>query len=130
MRFTVERLLAGDERIPNYYQLARKVWEEFYREHENEGVEDWANWISAAQTSEFEEHFGGRLLGQEVMAWSAIAYHYTTGAGFTDRGRANATKVMKAFAKSTVSIEVKSQVREAALSYNLDEELKAALSWL
>lgn len=132
MHYTIEKLVAGDETIPNHYRLATEVWEEFYRKHSADSVDQWAQWITEAQMLLFEDRFGGRLLGQEVMAWSAIACLYTTQAGFTDENRARAIKVVKAFAKSMVSLEVKFAMRAAAKSYHLDEEdeLKAVLKHL
>jgi hypothetical protein len=128
MHYTIEKLLAGDESVANHFRLAGETWKKFYSEHAGESVAQWGDWITNAQLGLFEHQFGGRLLGQEVMAWSAIATLYTTQAGFEDN-RAIAVKVVKAFAASYVSLEVKSHLEYAARSYHLDEEAELKGVW-
>ena len=121
MHYSLEELMAGNREIVGHYQRANAKWQEFFQTHRALGVKDWAQWLTDQQLSFFEHQCGGRLLGQEVMAWSGFATLYSTQVGF-ENNRPAAKRLVQAFAASMCSLEVKSHARAAALSYHLDDE--------
>lgn len=116
MHYTIEALVQGSAEIPHLYKRAGEKWAEFFKTHEKASTAEWSKWISAQQIGFFEQHCGGRLLGQEVMAWSGFGSLYSTATGFDDKAPL-ARKLAEAFEKSSVSLEVKSHAEEAAASY-------------
>jgi hypothetical protein len=131
MHYTVEKLVEGDAEIVDCYKKAGDAWTHFFSENHDAGVEEWAKWIGAKQIPFFEHQCGGRSVGQEVMAWSAFGSLYSTMIGFEGKEEM-AVKLVKAAAKTSCSLEVKSHFRDAALSYGMNDhaELKSILKTL
>jgi hypothetical protein len=121
MQCTIERLLGGDTGVPVYFQKARQKWTELFEAKADASQIAWARWLTDQQIPFFEKQCGGREEGQEIMAWSGFGTLYG-GGGFTDQNRKLAIKLVKAFAASTCSAEVKSCAKSAARSYSLEEE--------
>lgn len=133
MRDFIDRLLQGDEDVPAAFVKAKAFWDEFHRDHRDDQIEALAEALSDAQTR-FELLLGhNRGLAKEIMALTAVASLYDTGAGMEDNSK-YAVRVIKGFTKSFVSSEVKSGARRAAKLYSLtdyDTELSKMLkdSW-
>ena len=119
MHETLEELLKGDDDIVGFYVTAKEKWPELFQSMQQDPVQDWARWLTVQQVAFFERQCGGRRLGQEVMVWSSFAVLYSTQVGFGGN-KALAIKLVEAFAKSGCSVEVKSKVRKALISYDLD----------
>ena len=51
-------------------------WRELLKGLDQTKVTEFAEAIGEAQRDYFEAHCGGRSMGQEIMAWSGIAYFY------------------------------------------------------
>lgn len=116
VHYTIEYLLDGNPDVVGYYAKANDKWPELFVSMKNDDVSKWAKWLSDAQLIFFEPKCGGRLLGQEVMAWSGFGHLYSTQSGF-EENRVQAEKLREAFKQSWVSLEVKGMAEDAAASY-------------
>ncbi|MEW6195674.1 MAG: hypothetical protein AB1521_11020 [Bacteroidota bacterium] len=119
MIFTIAQLLAGNDQVFTYYQLAKKRWEAILNQ---EGYRDIAS-LSKKLSDEqiwFEHNCGGRTLGQEIMAITGIAQFYDIHIGF-DKTNDKAMFVYEAFARSYCSLEVKYYASDTAKEYGLIE---------
>lgn len=125
MKYTLEALLSSDENITKYYEEAKLIWEDFFKENSEGDVAAWAKKISSSQFR-FENQCGGRTLGQEVMAWSAFALTYSTREGWGEGQLDLAEKLLRSFATSMCSVEVKAHARRAAVAYHLNENEQLA----
>ncbi|MBC3873489.1 hypothetical protein [Undibacterium flavidum] len=123
MHKNIEKLMAGNANIPEYFVQASKKWEEVLADISSVSEEKLAERLSNIQFW-FEQNCGGRWDGQEVMVWTAFASIYSTATGYdrAARGEAEARKLLNAFTKSMVSLEVKFGAKKAAASYFISQE--------
>ncbi len=119
MHYTMEWLKDGNTEVMEYYRLAFGKWRKVFEDIQTVSVDELARRIHLEQIGHFETHCGGRFEGQEVMAWSAIAYFYTIESGF-DGNEANVKKLIEAWKESGVSIEVHHHFREAIRAYDAE----------
>ncbi|GAB6253514.1 hypothetical protein BCSAG_48320 [Bacillus cereus] len=110
---TTLALLENNENILGYYQEAKRVWEKIWADPKSETVEGLAEELSFHQISSFEQHCGGRWLGQEVMVHSGFMLLYDEGAGF-DGNEEKVTRLKEAFQKAHLSGEVHSRAERLA----------------
>jgi len=126
MHYTIQKLIEGDDKIINYYQEAKKIWEEISAKikiQDKFNIKILAQELTSRQISDFEHLCGGRSIGQEIMAWYGIAQYYSVEDGFgsePDRLQ-NAKNVYEAFQRSGCSLEVKSAANDVAKFYDLEE---------
>jgi hypothetical protein len=118
----IARLSAGDKEIVEAFVKARKFWEDFFEAHKNENVDGLAKSLDMAQ-ARFEGLLDlDRALAKEIMPTTCIAALYDETNGFADNRRL-AKKVVSAFKKSMVSIEVKGAYLDDAVAlYDLDRD--------
>ncbi|MBX9618849.1 MAG: hypothetical protein K2X10_06850 [Hyphomicrobiales bacterium] len=125
MMNTIEAL-RENEQVSDYYRAAFSKWRELLKAFEKSSLVDFATAISDAQLDYFEKQCGGRSMGQEIMAWTGIAYYYDAEeAGFGD-DLDKARKIYDAMQLSHISIEAKINAEKAAISYDLFEDLEEA----
>ena len=120
MHYVIEHLLNGRPGAGDWFAHARALWASIFSRTDPSDTDALAGVMTSKQ-SEFERICNDRDTGKELMAWSGIAYFYTTAVGFED-DRANALSIYRAFQRSHCSMEVKGNARDAALSYNLIDE--------
>jgi hypothetical protein len=116
---TVLSLLNENNEVVTYYQNAKELWAEIWRDSRSLNVEGLAELLSEKQLT-FEHRCGGRHLGQEIMAWSGFGLLYDVYAGFEGENREKALMLKEAFEKSYCSIEVIARAKEAAKAFYLD----------
>lgn len=123
MHLTIEALREG-ENVAAYYKAGFAKWSEMLKDLGNTKLKDLAERVNDAQTEYFEKQCGGRSMGQEIMAWTGIAYFFDTEeGGFGDDADA-ARKIYDALQLSHVSIDVKVHAERAAITYGLFEDLE------
>lgn len=81
MHSNIEKLMAGDQNIPQYFAAAKAQWTSLLEDISTVDVSELANKLTHAQ-SWFEHHCGGRWYGQEVMVWTGFASIYSTRDGY------------------------------------------------
>lgn len=118
MHYTIEQLSSGVNVEP-WFRAARNLWSAIVTETGLADVESLARRISSEQMS-FEAECGGRFIGQEIMAWTGIAFYYTTAIGYEGHEQEAAT-LYNALMRSACSMEVHHHATEAARSYDLTE---------
>lgn len=124
MHNTIEAL-RENEPVAEFYQAAFAKWRELLRDIDKTAVAALADKVGEAQLDYFEKRCGGRAMGQEIMAWTGIAYYYGTEEGFGDDIE-KARKIYDAMQLSHVSIEVKVHAERAAITYDLFEDVDEA----
>jgi hypothetical protein len=117
MRFLLEQLLRGNEQLPRWCKSAVDRWKTILKSATN--VNELAADIGGQQTW-FEQDCGGRYLGQDIMAFTAIAQFYSTETG---GNREHAERMLKAIEQSNCSGEIKGVSREVFELYFRDDEL-------
>jgi hypothetical protein len=117
--YTVLNLLNEDQELITYYQNAKELWAEIWRDSRSLNVEGLAELLSEKQLT-FEHRCGGRHLGQEIMAWSGFGLLYDAGVGFEGENREKALMLKEAFQKSYCSWEVISVAEKAAKAFYLE----------
>ncbi|EJD6402369.1 hypothetical protein M0H77_RS19605 [Providencia rettgeri] len=117
MRYTIERLISADQEIITYYSKALKLWETIL-----EAKPDYKKLSKSLPSDQllFEQHCGGRWIGQEIMVITGITQFYKTEDGFGER-KESAMLVYKAISSSYCSMEVKSVTEQVAKYYFLTE---------
>jgi len=125
MHLTIEALREG-ESVSAYWRAAFAKWRDLLKAIDTTRIADLAEAIGEAQREFFERECGGRSMGQEVMAWSAIAYfHDAEEASFGDDAE-RARKVYDAIQLSHASLDVKVHAERAAITYDLFEGVEEA----
>ncbi len=119
MRYTIERLIQGDTRILQFWKAAVDLWGDLVTRNAGAPLADFARDVGSAQRW-FEQHCGGRSLGQQIMAWVAVAQFYQTSVGFEGE-QDNVLRVIRAVRASHCSSEVQEALTEAVTSYGLSE---------
>lgn len=117
MHYSLEMLTRGNSKVIEHYKSAADRWKEIWARPESHKLAPFAKLLTTEQ-SWFEDHCGGRWVGQEVMVVSGIAGLYTTFSGFDDK-LPQALLLYDAFLSSYCSVEVKSIAEEVAQSYGL-----------
>lgn len=106
--------------VPAYFVAARGLWDEIWKKLGDTPSEaGLANALRSAQI-QFELNCGGRDLGQEIMAITAISQFYSPEAGFDGTLR-RARLTRDAFRSSGCSGEVIGMVDRIAREYLIDE---------
>lgn len=119
MHYTIEKLMFSNEPIQESFINARGKWKELFKDIETVDIEELAKRLTSEQMW-FEHNCGSRYPGQEVMAWSAFGFFYTTANGF--EGNEDLVKKLdQAFKKSHCSLEVKGHADRAAQAYYVNE---------
>lgn len=119
MQYTIEAILKGNEKIPEYFQNAKGKWQELFGDTKKASAEDWAERVTAEYTGYFDKECGGPFLGSEVMVWSAFGALFSTQFGWQPAEKEIAQKLVKAFAESACPEGVKTEATKAALFYDL-----------
>jgi hypothetical protein len=119
----VMALAKGNQKLPRQFSDAVDGWREFH--HSNRTLNE--NQLSKKLSSEqarHEGHFGGdRHLGKMSMPLAALAPLYDEANGFANN-REYAIRIAKAFAKSSVSTEIKDIALKAAIeAFDLEEDI-------
>lgn len=125
MHLTIEALREGED-VGEAWRAAFAKWRELLKDVDGARVADLANRIGEAQIEYFEKRCGGRAMGQEIMAWSGIAYfHDAEESSFGDDVE-KARKIYDAIQLSHASVEVKLHAERAAITYDLFEGVEEA----
>lgn len=117
----IEALMAGDQSMPAKFEKARDFWNTFLGDHRSDDDETLAKAVSNAQHQHEWIFDGDRYLGKSTMPFTALGSLYDSGKGF-DEQRELAVRLVLAFMKSFVSLEVKGAMRDAASLYNLTDD--------
>jgi hypothetical protein len=118
----IKALLDGNtDRILPQFLRAKEFWRKFLDVHADDGIDELAKALSDAQTEfEFKCFDGDRGTAKAVMALTCLATLYDEQSGFSNRSYAE--RLVKAFERSYVSLEVKGHVlRVAADMFFLNE---------
>lgn len=128
MHSVIESLMNNDASVVEHFSKAKEKWQEILSDIKTVSVSELAKRLSFAQ-SWFEANCGGRDEGKIIMPWTAFASIYSTQDGYSrpNMGKNEAIKLAQAFAKSSVSIEVKGAARDAARSYYLSYDTKTKM---
>ena len=111
----------GGLEVARKFRLTRAFWTAFFKESRSESLEVLADKISQAQWK-YEFLFDNRRgLAKETMPFTCLGALYDPASGW-GRRKSFAIRLIKAFALSRVSVEVKYSAREAAILYGLDTE--------
>lgn len=120
-------LANGDTELPRQFSEAVSAWRDFHSANEGLNESELAQKLGSEQFRH-ERHFDNdRHLGKMSMPLAALAAVYDETEGFNER-REYAIRLAKAFASSSVSIEVKgSALIDAIIAFDLedDQDLKA-----
>ena len=121
---TIEAL-RDNQPIGEFYKAAFVKWRDLLKNLDKTTLSDLATAISEAQFDYFERQCGGRAMGQEIMAWTGIAYFHTSEDGFGDDIE-QARKLYDAMQLSHISLDAKVHAEKAAISFDLFEGLEEA----
>lgn len=115
-------LADGDSELPGQFSKAVAAWRDFHSANEELSEQALAQKLGTEQFRH-EMHFDGdRHLGKMSMPLAALAAVYDETEGFGDR-REYAVRLAKAFASSSVSVEVKgSALIDAIIAFDLEGE--------
>ena len=116
-----ERLMQDGERVPGYFANALKIWAEIWAKAGRSVTASALAPILRSAQAEFETKCGGRSLGQEIMALTAIAQFYSCASGFDQDGIKRARITRDAMRTSGCSGEVVGMVDRHAKAYAIDE---------
>jgi hypothetical protein len=122
MHLTIKALREGTS-IATYWQAGFATWRELLRDIGTVKIGDLAARIGEAQLEQFERRCGGRALGQEIMAWTGVAYFFDAEEGNFGDDVERARKIFDALQLSHASIEVKVHAERAAITYDLLEDV-------
>lgn len=120
MHLTIEALREG-EAVTASWRAAFAKWRELLKAVDTTRLADLAEAIGDSQRDFFERECGGRSMGQEVMAWSGIAYFHDAEEGSFGDDVERARKVYDAIQLSHASLDVKVHAERAAITYDLFE---------
>ena len=114
-------LAGGDEELPSQFAEAVSAWRDFHSDNEALSETELAQKLGQEQFRH-ELHFDGdRHLGKMSMPLAALAAIYDETEGFGDR-RSYAIRLAKAFAASSVSVEVKgSALVDAIIAFDIED---------
>ena len=112
-----QSLVNNDAKILVYFQNAKHIWEEIFRELDWENLDIFAQTLTDMQIK-FEHECGFRTPGQEVMVISGFALLYDIHAGFGDN-EIKALAMYNSYQRSMCSMEVKFEAEKIAKLYNL-----------
>jgi hypothetical protein len=115
--YTIELLVRGDPNVSDYYRRAVARWKEIWSRPDSKHVYELATMLEDDEPW-FEEHCGGRWVGQEIMVLSGFGMLYTTQAGFGENLEW-ARLLYDAFMRSFCSIEIQAIAQEVAGSYRV-----------
>jgi hypothetical protein len=124
LRLTLDALLAGTPDVPWYFKRARQRWEEILGSGQID-VPLLAERLKDEQRF-FEQECGGRYLGQEIMAWSALAYLFSAKEDSSPGQLARARALVEAFTRSSCSWDAKTPMIQAAEFYGLNDPARGA----
>lgn len=115
-------LASGDTTLAHQFSEAVQAWRDFHATNESLDEAALAQKLAGEQFRH-ERHFeGDRHLGKMSMPLAALAAVYDETEGFADR-REYAVRLAKAFASSSVSIEVKgSALVDAIVAFDLQDD--------
>lgn len=119
MHYTIEKLMHFQEPVQQYFIAAQQKWAKILANIDSISTANLAETLSNHQDW-FESNCGGRLLGQEIMAWSAFGYFYSTDSGYGENEE-KVKKLAESFQSSTCSGEVLSHAEDAAKLYYVNE---------
>lgn len=118
--YTLEALISGDIKIVEYYNNAKKIWQEIRESDSFKSLDILSKELKDKQFL-FEEQCGGRHIGQEIMVNVGVGQFYSSEIGFENDIINDVVKIKTAFAQSNCSEEVKSHVKKAAFLFGLNE---------
>ena len=120
----ISRLMGGDGDVARQFRQAKEFWDGFFRDHALDTVADLATALGSAQYRYENLCDWDRAFAKETMATTALGSLYNDVDGFGDNQEL-AERVVRAFAGSGVSIEVKGgYLRDAAEIYGLADALR------
>lgn len=122
MHELLQRLGRGDARILEMCAKSHKAWIEFFTELETADAGTVSARLGFFQR-DMVRLFDSPKLGESMMAWTAFAALYDTETGWGPHEK-RAMDLVMAFANSNCSAEVKSEARAAAISYELDKNMR------
>ena len=109
----IERLSAGDTSVVGAFVKAKEFWKVFFEAHKREDVDTLAISLSDTQSA-FEQLLDGdRYLAKSIMAVTCLASLYDEMNGFGENEDL-AHRIVDAFRKSVVSLEVKYSALDCA----------------
>jgi hypothetical protein len=117
----IEALLEGDQSMAVKFEKARDFWITFLNDHGTDDDESLAKAVGNAQPRHEWIFEGDRYLGKSTMPFTALGSLYDVGNGF-DEHRDFAVRLVLAFMKSFVSLEVKAATKDAAALYDLTDD--------
>lgn len=130
MFFTLNELIEGNNEITTWYQNALSLWEEILKPFDLKNPSQFSpiSKILLEKQGKFEHECGGRTIGKEIMAISAIIQYYKINTGFEDEWdqpnafrKIKAKTIYNAIQFSGCSLEVKSNAKRIAKTYGLIE---------
>ena len=119
MIYTIDKLLNENNKVFEYYQLAKTEWKKILINEEYKNSDSLSKRLSEAQFW-FESNCGDKRLGQEIMVITGIAQFYDLHIGFEATNK-KALFIYEAFTRSYCSMEVKFLVSKIAIQYGLIE---------
>jgi hypothetical protein len=115
----VKMLMAGTKDVVDKFVAAEEFWNNFFKAHRDGDVKTLADALRGHQM-EFETKLDWhRDLAKQIMPYTCLAYLYHENSGFGDN-RDIAHRIVKAFAGSNCSTEVKDSAEEAAKCFGLE----------
>jgi hypothetical protein len=117
--FTIIELLKNNNLINDYYITALKIWDIIILEMEMNPFEEHSKLIASHQ-SEFELNCGGKDLGKEIMAITAIARFYSSEIGF-EHCIEEVYNLRKLMLASNCSLDVKWHLEKAYYNFGFNE---------
>lgn len=110
------RLLSGDAAVVSIFASAKGFWVDFFHEHGTCSQEELARLLSNAQTRFYRQVAPeDYAFAKEIMALTAIGTLYEETDGF-DENEGLARRLISAFRESSVSVEVKGRLLDAAVA--------------
>jgi hypothetical protein len=118
----IKMLMAGTYDVVDKFIAAEDFWKNFFKMYRDGDVKMLADALGAHQM-EFETKLDWhRDLAKQIMPYSCLAYLYDESSGFGD-DRDLAYRIVKAFAGSKCSTEVKWSAEEAAKRFGFDDRV-------
>jgi hypothetical protein len=118
----LEKLKKGSPDAAPMYKNCVEAWVEIFPPGTQPSEKEIAQKLATFQMR-IESICGmDRYTGKSVMPYTGLSFLYDDQKGFGDN-RKLAIRLLRAFQKSYVSVEVKSWAEDAAVVFNLDDEL-------
>lgn len=130
MFFTLDEIMKGNSQVLNWYEGALNLWKEILKHYDLKDSSEYGKLSKVLFENQFkfEQKCGGRSIGKEIMAVSAIIQFYNINTGFedewdkpTEHRQKQAKTLFNAIQFSTCSLEVKSHAKRIAKIYGLIE---------